>query len=855
MMALSNDIVSQFAKLTNDNKSENKENVAYGTIIISDGKKYVRLDGSNIDTPISLTTSAKHNDRVMVMIKNHEAIVTGNITSPSASQDSVDDLDGKADELSSQVSKFGIIVSYKITTEDIDAINANFEAMKAITGKFQELSSVTAEIETLKAKFASLEYIDSEEAKIINAEIVNLKAQLGEFSGISTQDLEAFDAEIVNLTARVGNFSYVSTEVLSALKAHIISLETDKLSAEQADLKYANIDFANINEAAIKKIFSDSGIIKDLIVSEGKITGELVGVTIKGDLIEGNTVKADKLVVKGSDGLYYKLNFEGGTFKEGEAIPEDGLHGSVIVAKSITAEKISVNDLVAFGATIGGFHIEENSLYSGVKNSPTNTTRGVYLDSSGQFSTGDSNNFIRYYKDQNGDYKLEISAKSILIGAGNKSVETIVNDAYNKAVTAIDAAKDSNDKVDGIEIGGRNLLIRTKDLSGIGRSWLNGSNGVTVNNDEEFTYAILNKDSEYSGSDKFTRWVQSSRYPLKKEDILGKDVVLSFETKSNTNINPTKSNIAVEFVLCNDSSITRLKYKIIYHVVSISNDWQRFVQKVKLSEDFFTSGNGTVDETTRFWVRVYFEKNNEYYFRKPKLEFGNKATDWTPAPEDMATTDEVKEVYKKADNAEKQITIQSATEPPTTTCMWLDTGVEPPMLKRYNSETSSWEPINDTSSINSSIAALEKHMYAEIAQTKESITSTVAQKYYLKEDAEKLASDISTQFVQTSEGFEMKFNQFNAGLEGLAKGTDAEFEEIRKHIRFINGKILLGEVGNQLELEISNNMISFIQSGVPVAWFTDNKLYVKDGEFTNSLRLGNFTYLPRSNGNLSFKKI
>lgn len=214
-----------------------------------------------------------------------------------------------------------------------------------------------------------------------------------------------------------------------------------------------------------------------------------------------------------------------------------------------------------------------------------------------------------------------------------------------------------------------------------------------------------------------------------------------------------------------------------------------------------------------------------------------------------------KEAYNKADNAEKQITIQSATEPPTTTCMWLDTGVEPPMLKRYNSETSSWEPINDTSAINSSIAALEKHMYAKIAQTKESITSTVAQKYYLKEDAEKLASDISTQFTQTSEGFEMKFNQFNADLEGLAKGTDAEFEEIRKHIRFINGKILLGEVGNQLELEISNNMISFIQSGVPVAWFTDNKLYVKDGEFTNSLRLGNFTYLPRSNGNLSFKKI
>lgn len=203
----------------------------------------------------------------------------------------------------------------------------------------------------------------------------------------------------------------------------------------------------------------------------------------------------------------------------------------------------------------------------------------------------------------------------------------------------------------------------------------------------------------------------------------------------------------------------------------------------------------------------------------------------------------------------KDAAIQSDTAPADTSRMWLDTSVDPPLLRRYNSTTNEWEAINDTSAINSSIVALEEHLYAEIAQTEESITSTVAQQYYLKEDAEKLASDISTQFTQTSGSFEMKFKQFNADLEGLANGTDAEFEQIRKYIRFVNGKIFLGEVGNQLELEISNNMILFIQSGVPVAWFTDNKLYVKDGEFTNSLRLGNFSFLPRANGNLSFKKL
>ena len=443
-MALSNEIVSQFAKLTNGNKETEKEDILYGTVVISDGKKYVRLDGSNMDTPISSTTNIKANDRVMVMIKDHAAIVTGNITSPSADQESVDDLNNKTDDISNQVTKFGIIVSYKISTEDITSLNATFEAMKAISGKFSELDAVTAEIETLQAKIASVEYLDANDISAINAEIENIRANFGSFTGVTTEDLNAFNAEIINLTARVGNFTYVSTEVLNAMKATIRDLDTKKLSAEQADLKYANIDFSNIGEAAIEKVFADSGIIKDLVVSGGKITGELVGVTIKGDLIEGNTIKADKLVVKGSDGIYYKLNFEGGTFSEGEEVPTDGLHGSVIVADSITAEKISVDDLVAFGATIGGFHITNNSLYSGVKDTVNNTTRGIYLDNGGQIAFGDSNSYIKYYQDQNGDYKLEISAGSILIGSSGKNVETIVDDAQSTADAAKATADDAH---------------------------------------------------------------------------------------------------------------------------------------------------------------------------------------------------------------------------------------------------------------------------------------------------------------------------------------------------------------------------------------------------------------------------
>ena len=64
-------------------------------------------------------------------------------------------------------------------------------------------------------------------------------------------------------------------------------------------MKYASIDFSNIGIAAMEKFYSESGLIKNVVVGDQTITGELVGVTIKGDLIEGNTIKADKLVIKG----------------------------------------------------------------------------------------------------------------------------------------------------------------------------------------------------------------------------------------------------------------------------------------------------------------------------------------------------------------------------------------------------------------------------------------------------------------------------------------------------------------------------------------------------------------------------
>lgn len=430
-MGLSEDLISQFVKATKDEPAKPSETTVYGTTVNYNGKTYVKIDGSELLTPVKSTASVSEGDKVTVVIGNHTATITGNISDPSASSKTVE-------KQGSKINEFEIVMAYKVTTDDLEAVNASIEKLKATTARIEDATIVNAEIERLEAIFAELEHVNATDIQAITATIESIEALFGEFKDISTEDLEAVNAEITNLKGYTADFTYVSADVLEAMKASIKTLEAEKLSVKDADIKYANIDFANIGEAAIKKIFSDSGIIKDLVVNEGHITGELVGVTIKGDLIEGNTIKADKLVVLGSDGLYYKLNFESGNFTDAEEVPTDGIHGSVIVADSITAEKIVSEDLVAFGATIAGFHIEgatdekPGAIYSKVKDSIDNTTEGVYLSDDGQANIGNGSNFLKFFKDEDGQYKLAISASSIKFASSGKTVEETINDSDNE---------------------------------------------------------------------------------------------------------------------------------------------------------------------------------------------------------------------------------------------------------------------------------------------------------------------------------------------------------------------------------------------------------------------------------------
>lgn len=426
-MPLSENLKDQFAKMVNtDNPKENIGNAVYGTVkVYSDGTKAVVLDGSNIATPFETVTDAEDGDRVTVTIRNHKAVVTGNLSSPAARTDAV-----KTN--SEKIGEFNTVLSNKVDTDELDAQVGRINTLESDNATIKhKLAASEGEFKEIKTKQLEVEEkVTAAEAEIKTIKSDKIDATVVESEYTKTKVFDALAGTVGTLNGDFSNFKNTTTEKLDAHKADIDELNTKKLNSEDADLKYANIDFTNIGTAAMAYFYAQSGLIKNVVVGDQTITGELIGVTIKGDLIEGNTVVADKLVIKGEDGLYYKLNTDGIT-AEAEQTDYNSINGQVIRAKSVTASKIDVKDLVAFDATIAGFKIDDNAIHSIGKESATSGVRGIYLGKDGQMAVGDSNHYIKYYKDTDGSFKLAISAESMEFSSGT-SVKDAIDDVNNK---------------------------------------------------------------------------------------------------------------------------------------------------------------------------------------------------------------------------------------------------------------------------------------------------------------------------------------------------------------------------------------------------------------------------------------
>lgn len=389
------------------------------------------------------------------------------------------------------------------------------------------------------------------------------------------------------------------------------------------------------------------------------------------------------------------------------------------------------------------------------------------------------------------------NAEEIKLRATKKEVTQTLGGYYTKKETdaAIKVQSDSitqnvKQQIDSIEVGGRNLLIGTKN------SVSKTGTGVANEATKEYKYSDYGKEILHNGTQK--------------------EITISFDWKTSDAITGT---IEVQSCFSNWNSfgITELsEIKQSGHVVTT----------VKIPEDW----NGSENTGMRFRLNGV---TGTVDFSNLKLEIGNKATDWSPSPEDMATSEDAQNAQYAADEAKEKA-----------------------------------KDASDLAKKNENRLTISE---STIKQLSDSICTMVKDK------------NGSTVLTQNSSGWQFDLSAVEKNLNNTAnemnkiagtvtevdsaiKNLNQTVQDLGKKTAYIvmttdeNGApcIELGKEDNPFKVRITNTSVDFLEGSSRIAYVNNKALYIEKAIIKNELQIGEgkgFVWQIRANGNMGLRKI
>lgn len=249
---------------------------------VEPSRVWVRFAGSDIETPISKTISAREGDIVQVRVSDKRAWITGNATNPPTD-----------DRIASEA----LLISRDTAGSFSEFRNSYVVDSNIINSEIVDLKAFNAEISNVVARDSEIIESHIEKFNVVDGVIQDLQADNATIHGTLTaesariDDLEADHVSTTDLqaaTARIGDLEadHVSTTDLQATNAQISNLESTKASISYLEANYAEIDLANVNNAWIQ-----NGVIKDAAISDAQIIG------VSANKLTAGTIDASDITV------------------------------------------------------------------------------------------------------------------------------------------------------------------------------------------------------------------------------------------------------------------------------------------------------------------------------------------------------------------------------------------------------------------------------------------------------------------------------------------------------------------------------------------------------------------------------
>lgn len=314
---------------------------------------------------------------------------------------------------------------------------------------------------------------------------------------------------------------------------------------------------------------------------------------------------------------------------------------------------------------------------------------------------------------------------------------------------------------EGIVVGGRNLILNSKDLT----QWTFES-GMSVTKEDEW-FKVLNTTHNNS------RW----------------GIYIDISVEPNTTYTLS--------VYCKNGNKAPYVGGGLMSKSGLGFGYQTGVPNAENGTRYInTLTNDTSSDTWRIYLNIMPSATGQYaYFKLPKLEIGNKATDWTPAPEDQ-------EQY-----------------------------VDDKIAASENTTEESYKALIDQTAQKISL------LVQSVKSTADSNSSSI--------------STIASNLKVTSDGLNATKTSINT-LTDAVNGTISK-QELQQYLRWNGDNLELGDSVKPFKCRLSDTELAFYQNEDKVAWISNKELYILKAIIAQSIGCGNFMFVDE--GDLGFSLI
>lgn len=446
----------------------------------------------------------------------------------------------------------------------------------------KELVAKKVDAEWVKANTVTSEKVISIEADILSIKNNYLQTNEADIKYATIEKLDGVEGKFEDFYAKDFESAVSKIEDLTVEVEKVNTIMFGSASGGSLTTEFSNSVVSLIGDAQIKSAMIES-IAADKITS-GKIYTNLVEILSEsGNLdIADNTIqiKDDKKIIRvqigkdaNSDYNMYVWDKSGSLMFDALGLTENGVKREIIR-----------NDMIKEDANIAASKLDIESLFNVINEDGSHTLKSskIYVDANKQ--------------------TLDVAFKDMTTNVTEiqKSVTTQGTQltAVQEQISSKVWRQDITTAVNDLQIGGRNLFQGTKKFVFQNIIALDGVGGVII-------------AEQYKGLTvrlKTTAW----NFYRPTINLEAGSYVFSAYAKGNT-------IYKVQMLVVD----TVKQINIQSSLFSITGDWEKYYI------------NFTIKEKTN--VRFYFESTGagDIYECGWKLEEGNKATDWTPAPEDI----------------------------------------------------------------------------------------------------------------------------------------------------------------------------------------------------------------------------